>query len=88
MADALNRKHASSSHPGSRLEHGVSAYVNVLFYPDGAEQLIPVDVEQLSRMGVRAVAVPSVRDARGKVLYDREGCKDALERVLAERDAA
>lgn len=83
VVDALNRVGAGRGQPGSRLSHGVSEYVNVLLYPsDGEECGIRVDAAALARMGVRAVAVPCVRDAKGRALYDPQGVVDALSRLL------
>ena len=57
-----------------------------LIYPEGVQEVIPVDGAELARMGVRPVAVPSVRDAAGRVLYDPQGVVDALSRLLAESE--
>jgi len=84
VVHALNRTHASSGSAGSSLHRPASAYVNVLFYPEGAQRSIPIDIEVLEAMGVRAVSVPSVRDAHGRVVYQPQGCVNALAQVLAE----
>jgi hypothetical protein len=84
VASALNREHASSAAAGSRLQHDVSAYVNVLLFPEGVEPAIAIDADELQRMHVRAVAVPSMLDARGRVRYDPQGVVDVLARLLAE----
>jgi len=84
VVDALNRKHAGHAHVGGSLQHEVSALVTVLFYPEGVEASIPVDRDVLESLGVQLVAVPSVRDESGSVLYDAQGVVDALSRVLLE----
>ena len=81
VARALNREGSA----GGSLAHPASAFVDVLLYPKGCEAAIPIDRDELTRLGVRAVAVDSTRDAQGRPLYDPQGVLAALSAVLADR---
>ena len=82
VTGALNREGGRDN--ADVLSHPPSAYVTVLVYPRGAEGEVPVDTRALERMGVRALGVPSRRDASGRCVYDAQGVVDALSRLLDE----
>ena len=81
LIDDFNREGSA----GGSLAHPASAFVDVLLYPKGCEAAIPIDRDELTRLGVRAVAVDSTRDAQGRPLYDPQGVLAALSAVLADR---
>jgi 2-phospho-L-lactate transferase/gluconeogenesis factor (CofD/UPF0052 family) len=59
------------------------AYVTVLFYPRGVDADIHVDRDELARLGVRVVEVPSRLDEdSGCWQYEPQGVVDALLEVL------
>jgi hypothetical protein len=77
---ALNR--AYSERESTRLDHSCATYVTTVLAPLCGE--IPIDREELRRMGIQLVTVPSENTADGAVVFNSPALVETVKAVVQQ----